>query len=486
MYSSILEAVKLHSEQIPNQPALIDDTTQYSYKMLYQKIRQTAHTFTKINIQKGSYVIVECMQNVPYMVLNFACSMTGSVFVPIEMNATPARVRDIFTETKADCIIGHTDYSDVGKFYNIDALFADMDKTLFSEYLPDADDTAEILYSTGTTGKPKGIMLSHRANVAVAENIISGVEMPNLTVELIPMPLSHSHGLRTCYANLLNGSTSVIIDGIMNIAGFFNMIKAYGVNALDLSPTLAKLLIKAAKQGLKECSRQLDYIELGTAVLDDDVKDHLKELFPDTRLYNFYGSTEAGRSCTYNFNREDFSKCIGYPTRHAKFIITDTNRNIIKSSAQHPGFIAVSGEMLMKGYYNGLELTREAVADGILYTSDFGYIDDAGRVYVFGRADDIINYKGIKISPEEIETVAAGYPGIIDCACVPVEDRLCGQAPKLFIQTGHEAFDKKAYLSFLKENLEASRIPVAIEIIEKIPRTANGKLQRKKLKTQTI
>lgn len=483
MHSSILEAVKQHSETKQDKPAVIDGTATYTYSELYTKIKETAGALTKLGVCKGDYVVIECSQDARYLMLDFACEMLGAVFVPVEKKAVESRVTEIYTETKAKCIIGQTDYSAIGKWYDIDTVFTD-DMTAIEDNgeLPDTNAVAEILYSTGTTGKPKGIMLSHRANVAVAENIMYGTEMNEDTVEIIPMPLSHSHGLRTCYANLVNGSCVVIIDGITNIGGFFKMIETHHVNALDISPTLGKLLVKIAKKALEQYSSQFAYIELGTAVLDDDLKEELKVLFPNTRLYNFYGSTEAGRSCAYDFNKEDYTKCIGYPSKHAKFLVTDENKNEIESSEENLGLLAISGSMMMEGYFNSPELTKDTVVDGVIYTTDLGYIDETGKVYVFGRADDVINYKGIKISPEEIETVANTYEGVVDSACVPAEDKVCGQVPKLFIQVNNPDFDKKEYMTYLRANLEASRVPTKVEIIDEIPRTSNGKLQRKKLR----
>lgn len=483
MYNSILEAVYQHSKTKKDKLAVADTENKYTYSEFYAKIKETAVALSKIHIAKGDYVVIECSQDIRYLLLDFACEMLGAVFVPVEKKAVDARVIEIYNETKAKCIIGQTDYSAIGTWYQLDNLLADeypVDESVSG--LPNTNDVAEILYSTGTTGKPKGIMLSHRANVAVAENIMYGTEMNENTVEIIPMPLSHSHGLRTCYANFINGSCVVIIDGITNIGGFFSMIDTYQVNALDISPTLGKLLVKIAKKALKEYSSRFDYIELGTAVLDDDLKEELKVLFPTTRLYNFYGSTEAGRSCVYDFNKEDFSMCIGYPSRHAKFFVTDENKNVIESSKDNLGLLAISGDMMMEGYFNSPELTKETVIKGVIYTTDLGYIDETGKVYVFGRADDVINYKGIKISPEEIETVAVAYEGVADSACIPLADKVCGQVPKLFIQTEDEDFDMKAYMAYLRANLETSRVPTKVEIIDKIPRTSNGKLQRKKLR----
>jgi acyl-coenzyme A synthetase/AMP-(fatty) acid ligase len=111
-----------------------------------------------------------------------------------------------------------------------------------------------------------------------------------------------------------------------------------------------------------------------------------------------------------------------------------------------------------------------------------GYIDSDGKIYVLGRADDVINYKGIKIAPDEIENCAIKYEEILDCACVPMSDKMCGQVPKLFIVVkDREKFDEKKYFEFLATVLDPSRLPKRVEIIDEIPRAANGKVKRKQL-----
>lgn len=483
MHKSIVEAVLSHGAETPEKTAIADAKTSYSYSELCLGIYRTAEWLSSHGVNEGDCVLVECTQDTFYLILDMACELTGAVFVPFEKNAARDRISGIFSETAACCIIAASDCSDIGRYYSAEtvkneaALSEGAVRTCKAE--PGA---AEILFTTGTTGMPKGIIISHRANVAVAENICAGVKMSSGSVELIPLPLSHSHGLRTCYAGLLNGSTCVILDGIMNIPLFFNMIEKYGVNAVDISPTLAKLLLKIAGKGLRKYADRIDYIEIGTAALGEDVKAQLKEIFPKTRLYNFYGSTEAGRICALDFNEFDGSGCIGYPAVNAEFYIVDDDRNVIHSSQSDPGLIAVSGRMLMDGYLNSEELTRSTVSEGILYTSDIGYFDEEGRLYLIGRKGFVINYKGIKISPEEIEDAAIKFEGIADCACVPVNDDICGQVPKLFVCMAEGAdFDKQAIIRHLKNNLEANRIPAYIEVIGNIPRSSTGKLLRKEL-----
>lgn len=487
MCRSIIETVIRNCNKRPDVLAIAYMNQAYSYQELVNAVGQVAKWYDVEGMKAGEYLLVECTQDAAFVILDLACQLQGIIFVPLEKKATKERVADIYKETQARFIIGETDYSDIGSTYKTSEIMGGIDVSIKSTYqYNQVTSVAEILFSTGTTGQPKGIVISNAANVAIAENISKGVEMKEGAVELIPLPLSHSHGLRTCYANFLNGSAVVIADGVMNVGLLFELMDRYDVNAIDISPTLAKILLKIAKKGLIERAERIDYIEIGTAVLEDDTKKKLMEIYKKSRLYNFYGSTEAGRSCVLDFNEFDDTGCIGYPSQNATFYFTDDDRNFIESNKENPGLIAVSGSMMMDEYLNSEELTKQTLIDGIIYSNDLGYMDSEGRIYVLGRKDDIINYKGIKIAPEEIEHVAIKYEGVTDCACVPVADKICGQAPKLFISieaNGEKApnFEQKEFIAFLKENLEQSRIPTVVEVIDRIPRSSNGKLQRKKL-----
>ena len=121
--------------------------------------------------------------------------------------------------------------------------------------------------------------------------------------------------------------------------------------------------------------------------------------------------------------------------------------------------------------------------NGYIYTKDLGFIDEDGLIYMLGRKDDVINYGGIKISPEEIESIVGNHPDIADCACIPVDDPLTGQAPKLFIVLKEGAvYENRTFKQFLAQSLDANKQPKFIEEILEIPRTYNGKIQRNKLR----
>ena len=487
-YQSIVECIAKHAYTQPDKLCLADSKKALTYAEIWSNIYGLSQHFTESGIKKGDCIVIECTQNVDYMICEFAIQLSGAVFVPLEKNAALSRVEEITSDV--DCklyigkkpVIGGLPFLDIKTVPEFSMPVPESVKTVT---FPAADDTAEILFSTGTTGKSKGIELSHMNDFALAENVKYGTKMKENNVELIPMPLSHSHGLRRTYGNMLNGSSVVFSNGVTLLKQVFDLMDKYSVTSMDLSPSNLSIIFKLSGDRLGDYADVMDYIQLGSAPLPETDKEHLARILPETRLYNFYGSTEAGCSCLLDFNATSGKKgCIGKPAVNADFIVVDENRNDITATAtaDEPGFLASSGAINMKGYWKAPELTEEAMADGFIYTKDLGYIDEEGYIYMLGRKDDVINYGGVKIAPEEIEGQVNKHPAIADCACIPVKDELTGQAPKLFIAIKAEAdYDAKEFRAFLKTALDANKQPKIIEIIDEIPRTFNGKIQRKKL-----
>ena len=487
---SIVQAIAKHAQCNPEKICIIESKEiTVSYSEFWDRIQKKSSQLKELGVKKGDVVCIESIQQAKFLEVLFACQLIGAIYIPLETGFKKEKLDEIKREN-SNCLVV---LSDVGEEEITKAYTYEMLETV-EVYERDAfefpmkNQICEILYTTGTTGKAKGIVLTNANNIALAENIKYGTEMKFETIELIPLPLSHSHGLRTCYAHFLNGSTVMVLDGVMNIKEILNALEKYKITALDLSPSAAKILLRLSKRKLENYQNQIEYVELGTAFLDEEIKRQLCELLPNSRLYNFYGSTEAGRACILNFN-DGIARpgCIGKPSKNASFIVVDDNKKEIKSSKENLGLLAIAGSMNMVEYYMEPELTKDVLSNGYVYTHDLGYIDSEGYVYVLGRADDVINCRGIKIAPEEIETVAMKFStDILDCACVAIDDNISGQIPKIFIELSAEIEDKVALLERLKEyfviNLEESRVPKLYEVIDKIPRTENGKVLRKVLR----
>lgn len=479
--NSIVEAVSTYASEQPDKLCVADGKYELTCKDYWRHISGYALHLKECGVQKGDCVVVRNSQNAEFVTCGLAIQLLGAVFVPVEKNIAEQRILEIYTETKAKYYIAAKEPEIEVAFKSIKEVMdyaADVEAAEFE--FPKETDLAEILFTTGTTGKSKGIEILHRNVVAVAENVIDGVEMKKNNVELIPIPLSHSHGLRRYYANMLNGSAVLIMDGVIFVKKVFACMEKYAVTAIDLVPAALTALLKLGANELAAFEDKIDYVQLGSAPIPEPDKQKLREILPKARLYNFYGTTESGCSCIIDFNKNSEKKnCIGRPTCHATFAFLDENGKEIEATEETPGFLACKGDMNMAGYYQAPELNAEAFRGEYIVTQDMSYMGADGMIYLLGRKGDVIQSGGNKISPQEIEEVALSHEAIADCACIPIDSEMLGQEPKLFyaLEKGTEVTEDAIY-QFLRDHLETYKVPKQIERLDKIPRTYNGKIQR--------
>lgn len=489
--NSIVEAVFTHAASQPDKLCLADDTGRVTYREYADRISLFAGVFADDGIGSGDRVVVEACQTIDYLAIQLALELLNAVFVPVEHNCAPAKIAGFISRAEAKAVVSVKDEGyDAALCYNYTALTQRLPaaKAYTVAQFPAANNISEILFSTGTTGKEKGIVLTHGNNIALAGNVIHGVQMEKDNVEMIPSPMNHSHGLRRYYANMYMGATVILLGSVMNIRLFFQNLETYGVNSMDLVPTALSVVLKLSKNKLAAYADRLRYIQFGAAPMMEADKAKICELLPNTRLYNFYGSTESGCIAIYDFNcGNDKKSCIGKPAHNANIFIVDDARQPIQSSSENTGLLASRGGMNMLGYWQDEEETAKAMVDGIVYSNDVAYFDEDGDIILLGRKGDVINVGGNKVSPDEIENAAKKMAGIADCGVIPVSDPYKGNVPKLFVQmqAGID-FDAIAIRTFLAASLEPYKVPVYIERIEQIPRSYNGKLLRRELMKEPV
>ena len=486
MFNSIVEAVFYYAKLNPGKLCIADDYEALTYQSYANRILNLAVYFQGKKLKQGDTVVIEAQQRIHYLAVELALQLMGGIFVPVEQKCSEKIMVELAQTTKAKMIIAENNigsadiialtYIDIG---NIALMSSIQNHFTF----PNRYAVSEILFSTGTTGKKKGIVLTHENDLALAENVVDGVDMKRDNIEMIPSPLNHSHGLRRYYANIYNGSTVILLSSIVNIKLFFDNLEKYHVNSMDLVPSALSILLQLSKNKLENYKEQIRYIQLGSAPISHNDKEKIGELLPNTKIYNFYGSTESGCICINNFNvNKSKENCIGTPTKNAEIIIVDQFRNEIKSSKNSPGYLTSRGKMNMSGYWLDEDETKKVMGNGFIYSNDIAYYDEDGDIILLGRKGDIINVGGEKVVPDEIEDAVKIIPEVEDCAVVPVADRMLGSVPKLFVQVKKGMNLDIDYLqAHLKTCLESYKIPVYIEKIDKVPRTYNGKIQRRKL-----
>lgn len=437
-------------------------------------------------LRKGDAVVAKASQTLDYVVVYLAVHLAGGVITSAEAHMSAEGIAGIARAVKAKMIIS----DDGGALQACEAIWLDSARVLevaakmepVELQFPAADDSADVLFTTGTTGASKGVELSHRALVATAENLIYGCGYKKETVLIVPGPLNHANPIRKFFTTMVNGSTIYILNGMTNMKAFFAALNyPDGQIACCLPPSAIRTIFQLTRNEIGNYADRIDFIESATAPLPEPDKERLCELLPVTRLLNNYGSSEAASVCMYDYSKYPGRiGCIGQAMPHSRIFIVNDNRQEITSSKENMGLLACEGDVNMKGYINEPELTGEVLIDGVVYTNDIGYIDGEGFVYIAGRKGDVINVGGLKVAPTEVEEAALAIDGIEDCICLPMDHPITGQALKLLVVMREGAeFAPKQFAAFLRIRLENHKVPTKYEQVESIARTYNGKLDRK-------
>ena len=482
---SVEEYLYVHAVETPEKIAVVAGERRISYRALYGMALAFCGELKKSGVSKGDIVVTRAAQNADYVVTWLAVHLAGGVVASLEKNMPLSGVEKAAARVGAKFILAKEGERPEGLWKNL--YFADVASiepgaAPSPVQFPSAEDSAEILFTTGTTGDSKGVELTHKALVATAENLICGCGYRPDTFLIVPGPLNHANAVRKLFTTIVNGSTVCLLNGMSDIHGFFRALDdPLGVKACCLPPAAIRTLFVLTGDRIGAYSGKIDFIESASAPLPESDKSRLCQLLPKAKLINNYGSSEAASVCMYDYGRHPGKKgCVGKEMPNSRVIIVDDEHKEINSDREHTGLIACIGDVNMKGYVNDPVLTREVLADGVVYTNDIGYKDAEGFIYIAGRKGDVINVGGIKVSPSEVEEAALACEGIDDCICIAVEDQITGQALKL-LMVPHPGFSLEARMirGFLSSRLEAAKVPRLYEQVEKIEKTYNGKADRK-------
>jgi len=479
MRKTIIEKVFEYSQSQPDKIAVMTATDRLTYKQLFDYAYAYSMYLKSFGVKKGDKIVLRANQTAEFPIIYLSIHLCNAVVVSLERSTPDQKMKEISDELGAEFIISD-EIGNIPRKNALDDIVVKIDAD--DNNSPALDDLADILFTTGTTGKSKGVALTHKALVATAENLIIGCEYKEDTVILVPGPLNHANAVRKLFTTFNNGSTIYILNGMMDVKGIFKALsdgRSYGSLACCFPPAAIRMIFSLTKNKIAEFKYDIDFIESASAPLPETDKKTLMELLPFTRLYNNYGSSESASVCMFDYSKHiELKNCIGKPTINAKIIIVDDEKREIASSLDKLGFIASKGDMNMVGYLNDPELTAEVLRDEIVYTNDLGYIDNEGFVYIIGRKGDVLNIGGFKVAPTEVESACLGFNGIKDCVCIGVVNEISGKSLKLLYVSDDE-IDPKQFNAFLSGKLENYKIPHLFEKVNEVKRTYNGKIDRK-------
>lgn len=487
----LVEKVKKNASKNPQKAAVCVRGESITYKELYENGLKAAFLLHKKGIRKGDRVLIEAVAKVEFVITFLGVQAAGGVTVPVMRACKEDILEYIYKQTKAKYYVhaGKLKNEKIeGEMYQ-EFLSESKEQKMFDYVQPDEDDLLELIYTTGTTGKPKGTMHTARAISCNINNTKNGIGMLQNDVILIPLPLNHSFALRVFRSALHNNETVVLQNSAISYIETSKNIDNFNCNAVICVNTAMEMMMsKAGERKVADIFGKLRYIEFSAGPLSMKLRQRLPEILPDVQIHNTWGSSETGGCLFLNItdNPEKIAS-MGKPIETVETAICLDNGDIVKQSGKEVvGRLAMKGNMRTKGYYGRDDKSKEVIKDGWLIMSDLVWQDDDGYLYMRGRADDIMNIGGEKVAPAEIEETALKYEGIKESVVIGVRDEKgsMGEVPVLFyVKESETSIDPDKFRSFLSESLAHYKVPV--EIIKKavIPKNSIGKVDRKAIKS---
>lgn len=469
----------------PKRLALLFQDQHISFKELFAQ----AAAITELLRAKGvtpEDTVALLWQNTPeFYIMYFGIWQTGAVVVPLNTFLTAQEIQHILKDSNAKYTLVSTHFKELVQESCDRCIFeeelmvtplADEQLAQFTIPKKNSNDLALLLYTSGTTGVPKGVMMSSHAIVTNAVQGISKLTIYQTDKVFACLPLFHSFSQNACiWAPVLIGCTIVLVPKIT---------RAALIEGLRHKPTF---VIGVPALYMLFCSLKylsfshVRYFLCGADVLTDKLRSFFAHIYR-RKICNGYGLTEAGPFVSGYLDEQVLpASTVGKPL--PKISVSVRDKNDVEVPHGTVATIWVHGDSLMMGYYNAPEATAAMLSNNALDTGDLGYIDSAGRLVLAGREKELIVRKGVKIYPQEIESVLLRHPSVMQAAVIGKE--IDGEeVPVAFVGVLNYHVTAEELLALCKENLAAYKVPNSIEVRKNLPSVGTGKVDKKKLKAE--
>jgi len=487
--------------------ALRDEQGMVDYAALAGRVKALALSLIEAGLKPGDRVAFLFPNSIDYVTVHYAVMSAGGVSVPMDNFISGKNLKFQLEDTEARFFL--FDRSHWSKLLNLD--LPDLDFVAGNGKQPDGEDSpfrhvadmnqliargksdslpevkpehrAMIIYTTGTTGRQKGVSLSHQNLVISAMNIMEVCEVTADDCELTALPQTRLFGLAHIHGYLSLGARMMLVKNLILPQKVLPLIEEIGATSFPNVPTAFTIMMDQYGELLKRYGSQLRYILMCSAPCKPERYKQLKSMLPDVRIFHSYGLTEAARTTIIELDKHtDRLTSVGAPTpgMHVSIVKDD--------KAQPPGEtgeVVISGPIVTEGYWKLPEENKRVFSKHGFHTGDMGKQDDDGHLFLVGRIKDIINVSGLKVNPAEIEDVLLNMSEIRDVAVVGFPDQTGSLNEKIaafYVSADGRPVELKKIRDFCSKHLEQFKLPVHAEQIDQVPKTVSGKIQRNRLR----
>jgi long-chain acyl-CoA synthetase len=486
------------ASRFPEKAALVAGDTRASYAELADRAAGLALELKRRGLRRGERVVLFLHNSIDTVAGVFGVLAAGGVFSVVNPSTKADKLAYILNNARASALITEPRLAAVAS--EAAAQAPSVTTTLVAPF-PFADaarpvggidlDLAMIVYTSGSTGFPKGVMMTHANIDAAAGSITAYLESRADDVVLSVLPMAFDYGLYQALMCAKVGATLVLEKSFTYPALVLERLRAEKVTGLPLVPTLAAMLLQMKHLQAGQFPH-LRYLTNTAAALPPAHIQRLRQLFPQAKLYSMYGVTECKR-CTWlppeQLDARPSSVGIPIPGTEA-WIVDEAGERVPPGSV---GELVIRGPHVMKGYWENEEATRRALRPGpyawekVLHTGDLFRADDEGYLYFVARLDDIIKTRGEKVSPREVENCLYEIAGVREAAVVGVPDAVLGSAIKAVIAADPDAgLTERDVVRHCAARLEDFMVPKQVEFRGELPKSENGKIARWQIAEEAI
>lgn len=505
------EYLEKNTERFPDKTALIFGQERISYEQINDKANRLANALIDAGLKRGDRVSVFLDNSVENVASIYGILKAGGVFSTLSPTLKSKKLEYILDNSDASFLISHwqkesivseavkdntqvkkiimcgdAGENETGPRYVRWSDFVDSQKCIRPDVFCIDIDLANIVYTSGSTGDPKGVMMTHLSMSSAASSIITYLGNTESDIVLDVLPLSFDYGLYQVIMAYMYGGTIVLEKSFAYPYVVINKIINEKVTGFPAVPTIFALLLQLKKLDEVDFGNLRYFSNTGAALPVNHIKS-LREMFPHVKIFSMYGLTECKRVSYLppeEIDRRPKSVGKGMPNEEV-YIVNSEGERVGPGVV---GELVIRGSNVMRGYWKSPEDTDRVLKSGaipgekVLYSGDLFQADEDGFLYFVARKDDLIKTRGERVSPKEVENAIHEIEGVAEAAVIGVPDEILGSAIKVFVVVKDGAtVAKEDIIKYCTENLEAFMVPKYVEFIPAFTKTSSGKIDKKVL-----